>query len=451
MSKTRDSKNYNKGSNECYSAEEASAEAREILSTQIEILKRARRDVQSMSILFNARSNYFRQIQTLSDAVADIPSTNIVEDIRKLDKDENKAHLKVGELERRIRYLEHLTTMQQKDGEQHELQECFMCTERIVRGVLTDKCGHITCESCFNEWTRTRNQCPMCNTRLTGPSDYHRILYGRPNAVEGKEGDAAEDDSGSTKTLDLTAFNLLENSLRSQVEKIPHKGKFGSKIDLLIKHILHIANTDHSKSLVFSSFSLGLDVVATALRANGVKYARLDGGGVQGGRTIAQFRKDAEVQVLLLHSEAQSSGLNLLCATNIFLLEPLVDFSLELQAVGRVHRIGQTRETRVFAYFVLDTVEERIIALAREQRRSLYTKRGRGRNGVMVLEEEEDDEGAENINGAVVAAAASQDGAKEEGWGLKKRKERGDYVSSKRDLFKCFFGTSGEVRIAQET
>ncbi len=43
---------------------------------------------------------------------------------------------------------------------------------------------------------------------------------------------------------------------------------------------------------------------------------------------------------MLLHSEVQSSGLNLLAASHIHILEPLLNTSLELQAIGRLQRIG---------------------------------------------------------------------------------------------------------------
>lgn len=55
-------------------------------------------------------------------------------------------------------------------------------------------------------------------------------------------------------------------------------------------------------------------------------------------------------------------------ATHVFLCEPLVNTAIELQAIARVHRIGQRRETTVWMYLVADTVEESIYQLSVSRR-----------------------------------------------------------------------------------
>lgn len=72
--------------------------------------------------------------------------------------------------------------------------------------------------------------------------------------------------------------------------------------------------------------------------------------------------------MFLLHAKAQASGLTLVEASNVFLCEPLVNTGLELQAIARVHRIGQQRETRVWLYIIANSVEESVLTLSTRRR-----------------------------------------------------------------------------------
>ena len=51
-------------------------------------------------------------------------------------------------------------------------------------------------------------------------------------------------------------------------------------------------------------------------------------------------------------------------ATHVFLVEPVVNMGLEMQAISRVHRIGQTEITHVHRHIISDTVEELVSALS---------------------------------------------------------------------------------------
>ncbi len=68
----------------------------------------------------------------------------------------------------------------------------------------------------------------------------------------------------------------------------------------------------------------------------------------------------ADVKVLLLPVSSGANGLNLIEASHVILVEPILNPAQELQAIGRVHRIGQTRETVVHKFIIRNTIEERI-------------------------------------------------------------------------------------------
>jgi hypothetical protein len=66
------------------------------------------------------------------------------------------------------------------------------------------------------------------------------------------------------------------------------------------------------------------------------------------------------MRVVLLPLKSGCNGLNVVEATHVFLIEPLLNVAMEAQAIGRVHRIGQEKATTVHRMIVEETVEERV-------------------------------------------------------------------------------------------
>lgn len=75
-------------------------------------------------------------------------------------------------------------------------------------------------------------------------------------------------------------------------------------------------------------------------------------------------------------------------ATHVFLCEPLINTALELQAIARVHRIGQYHATTVWMYLVEGTVEKAIYDIS-VTRRLTHIGRSADKNALSDLEEDD--------------------------------------------------------------
>ncbi len=85
--------------------------------------------------------------------------------------------------------------------------------------------------------------------------------------------------------------------------------------------------------LVFSQWASQLQIVAHALTENEIEFLSFDSGkGKKRWDAALKFREDPRVNVFLLHGKSQSAGLTLTAATHVFLLEPQLNVSIELQS-----------------------------------------------------------------------------------------------------------------------
>ena len=97
------------------------------------------------------------------------------------------------------------------------------------------------------------------------------------------------------------------------------------------------------------------------------------------GETINNFKRQPSVTCLLLNVKTLGAGLNLINAKHIFLLDPILNNSDELQAMGRNNRIGQDEETFVWNFMIRNTVEENILrykCILEERKRKEKSKKG---------------------------------------------------------------------------
>jgi SNF2 family DNA or RNA helicase len=123
------------------------------------------------------------------------------------------------------------------------------------------------------------------------------------------------------------------------------------------------------KCVVFSEFTSNLTLIQKALTAHGHKYGRIDGSMSLGTRrqVLDALESDDSMTILLASTKAAGQGLNLTAASRAFIMEPMWNPAAEAQAVDRIYRIGQTREVLIKRYQIEDSIEEKIVQLARKK------------------------------------------------------------------------------------
>jgi superfamily II DNA or RNA helicase len=116
------------------------------------------------------------------------------------------------------------------------------------------------------------------------------------------------------------------------------------------------------KVLIFTQFRRTQDFLAAAMEREGIKPALFHGSlsAAEKDRAIEAFRGPRRV---LLSTEAGGEGRNLqFCRTLVNFDLPWNPMRIE-QRIGRIHRLGQTRDTHVYNFATRDTVEDHVLKI----------------------------------------------------------------------------------------
>jgi SNF2 family DNA or RNA helicase len=132
------------------------------------------------------------------------------------------------------------------------------------------------------------------------------------------------------------------------------------------KALVDLLQRSSDKAIVFTRFLATLEEVRTALEVAGFATAVFHGGlsAAQRDYAIAAFASDARV---LVSTDVGAEGRNLqFCRTVVNYDLPWNPAAIE-QRVGRVHRIGQTRDVYVFNLCLRGSIEEQILRVLHDK------------------------------------------------------------------------------------
>ncbi|XP_061095980.1 E3 ubiquitin-protein ligase SHPRH isoform X2 [Conger conger] len=241
-------------------------------------------------------------------------------------------------------YLTNLEKSQDKSTGGLNPEPCPICARPLGQQWAVLTCGHCFCNQCiaiiveqYSVGTRRRAiKCAICRQTTS----HAEISY------------------------------VFTTHMASQGQDIPVKGSHSTKVEAVVRALKKIQITDPgAKSLVFSTWQGVLDIIAQALFDNNMEFSQINGIH-KFQENLSSFKYQENINILLLPLHTGSNGLNIIEATHVLLVEPILNPAHELQAIGRVHRIGQTRPTFVHRFLIKSTIEERMQAMLKTAEKS---------------------------------------------------------------------------------
>ncbi|KAI4867462.1 SNF2 family N-terminal domain-containing protein [Hypoxylon rubiginosum] len=216
----------------------------------------------------------------------------------------------------------------------NEGEECPICIEAISQHTpVITACKHRFGKPCITRSLEIKDTCPMCRQKLTLDS-----LVGLEPVDDDEEFDG---DTRSSKT------QALEKILKAKLKD------------------------PKSKVVIFSQWTSFLHVIAKLLDEAGIKYCSIEGWMriAKRDESIEALNNDPDTRIMLASLAASGVGLNLVAADTVILMDSWWAPAIEDQAIDRVHRLGQTRETTVWKLVMDDSVEERVLDVQAKKRK----------------------------------------------------------------------------------
>ncbi|MCC6809388.1 MAG: DEAD/DEAH box helicase [Deltaproteobacteria bacterium] len=211
---------------------------------------------------------------------------------------------------------------------------------------------------------------PRTDIRVTvSLSDDERRLYedGRIAAVHALA-QTSHDEKRDARFIALAAITRLR--LLACHPRLFDKASAlkSSKTEALLLLVKELKDNGH-RALVFSQFTSHLALVRDALREAGYVSFLLQGDTpvAERERIVDRFQR-GEGDLFLISLKAGGFGLNLTGADYVIHLDPWWNPAVEEQAIGRAHRIGQTRPVTVYRLISERTIEDQILKLHDEKR-----------------------------------------------------------------------------------
>ena len=218
-------------------------------------------------------------------------------------------------------YKQKLNVFNSLDEEIEKNNSCPICFEDFnsLTRVITP-CGHMFCSMCLKgmEAAKSDTKCAICRHKYT-----------------------------------ISQLNIVKNN--------DEQNKLGTKISYLLGLIDNIGKDTMKKIIIFSKYDSMLKLLKKVFDKKDIKSLFISGSVYVMNSKLKKF-KNSDISIILMSSDKYPSGLNLIEATNIILLDTMYNNKInvkvvETQAIGRAFRIGQHKQIKVDRLIIRDTIE----------------------------------------------------------------------------------------------
>jgi SNF2 family DNA or RNA helicase len=143
-----------------------------------------------------------------------------------------------------------------------------------------------------------------------------------------------------------------------------------TKAKALVKDLLNLKRKDpNMRAIVFTQYSETHHRCCQEIQSAGISTLAISGSTSASKRdqAIRQFQSDRlGAQVFVTTIRSGSVGITLTAASRVYLMEPCIDSAMEVQAAGRISRLGQTKQVEVMKYAFADSFECNILTFHEE-------------------------------------------------------------------------------------